>query len=83
MSVKIILYWAISSGTTYQACYKEAALAQVCVPAVAAEGGQHVFPTLKEDTDYVFTYKANGEESDPMSTHTQKKTPRAPSFAEK
>ena len=83
MPVKIILYWAVAAGNTYTACYKEAALAQVCVPAVAAEGGQHVFPNLKEDTDYSFSYKVNGDESAPFSTHTQKKTPPAPSALEK
>ena len=79
MSVSVILYFAVAGGSAYQACYKEGAAAQVCVPAVSSNGGQHTFVGLKEDADYTFSYKKDGEESDPMTAHTPKKKLTAPS----
>lgn len=77
MNLAIAIFWASVSGTI-QACYKEAALAQVCV---AANGtGKHDFTGLKFDTDYVFSYKADGVESDPLAYRTPKKKLSAPSL---
>ena len=79
MSLTITIFWAVTSGATYQACYKEAAQAQVCVSPSGT--GKHDFTTLKDDTDYTFSYKENGTESTPVSYHTpQKKTPIAPNL---
>ena len=70
----VIFFWAvIASVSNYQACIKEANLAQVCV--VSNGVGKHTFSNLKYDTDYVFSYKADGVESYPTPYHTdQKKT---------
>ena len=77
MNLAIAIFWASVSGTI-QACYKEAALAQVCV---AANGvGKHDFVGLKNDTDYLFTYRVDGVESDPLAYHTPKKKLNAPSL---
>ncbi len=79
MSVTVTLFWAAVSGASYQACYTEAAKPQVCVAAQSTT--RHDFAGLKEDTDYVFSYKENGVESAPSSYHTpQKKTPAPPNL---
>jgi len=73
----ITLFWIILNGATYQACYREGAAAQVCV--TPSGSGRHDFTGLKFDTDYSFTYKENGVESNPMVVHTPvKKNPSAP-----
>lgn len=81
MNPALAIFWAVVSGATYQACYKEGTSAQVCVPANGT--GTHDFTNLKFDTDYVFTYKENGVESGPMPWHTKKKVIPAPNIAEK
>lgn len=72
----ITIFWASLTGTI-QACYKEAALAQVCVPAT---GTEHTFTTLKYDTLYLFSYKVDGVESSPLAYTTPKKKHAAPSL---
>lgn len=78
LAATVSIFWQVLNGATYQACYKEGAQAQVC--AAANGTGKHDFPTLKDDTDYNFSYKQNGVESDLTAYHTQKKTPAAPSL---
>lgn len=79
MNLAITIFWAIVTGSTYQACVKEGTNAQVCTAANGS--GKHDFANLKYDTDYVFSYKENGVESAPLAYHTpQKKTPIAPSI---
>jgi len=74
MNLLISIFWAVVTGSSYQACYKEGSLAEVCAPANGV--GTHAFSGLKFDTDYVFTYKQDGVESLPWSYHTPvKKTP--------
>ncbi len=74
---QIILFWAVLSGSVYQACIREGSQAQVCSPANGT--GYHKFSNLKYETSYTFSYKVDGIESEPVGYTTPvKKKPTAP-----
>ena len=67
MSLMTVIFWAVTSGASYQACLNGS-----CVPAT---GNQFTFTNLAFDTEYTFSYKVNGVESSPLKYRTPPKQP--------